>query len=225
VDPRADIYALGATLVLPHRRPPAVPDDRPAAETRGQTGRRPAAPRRPAAGRAAGFAAVVQRLMARDPIGAVPGAGRGRRRPAPVGGNDRRLPRPALPAVVGQHRARRRATDHEPDRDPLPDTLCIIKPSGRRPGEPADGPVAPLPPAPEREFAEQGTDTQAVGGEAALTDEMRAAPADRADLSAGLWGTPPPVAVPAGAAWAAPADRSAGAARPGRNFPVTLPSD
>ena len=99
----------------------------------------------------------------------------------------------------------RRATDHEPARDPLPETLCIIRPKALRAAEPpaaapagaaaparADDAANAPPLSPTEEFlAELASDTQGGGGGASPTDEFRALP-----RPADLWPVPLPVPRP-----------------------------
>jgi serine/threonine protein kinase len=200
VDTRADLYALGATLYFLIAGHPPYPgkdirrkleakqtEDPPSLEVL-----RPDVPRE--------FAAVVARLMARDP---------GERYPSPATTvaalHPWATPGPDYPARLFRlssdstaHGHRR--TDHEPANDGLPDTLRIIKPAARRApkadtGSSEGGPTPEPPPTPPPAAdpteacadlaGHQGpvADTQGVGNEAAATDDELTVPVDPSDLA------------------------------------------
>ena len=202
VDARADIYALGATLyfLLAGHPPYPVADVR--RKLAAKLGEDPPPLHRLRPDVPPEFAAVVARLMARDPAARyqAPAAVVAALHPWAVPGPEfpARLFRPSSHSTAHD----RRATDHEPAHDPLPDTLCIIKPpphrtvesSGLAPGGAAgparpgdDGANAPPLSPTDAFFAELASDTQGGGGGAAPTDEVLALP-----RAAGLWGAPEP---------------------------------
>lgn len=238
VDTRADLYSLGATLyfLIAGHPPYPVADLRRKLAAKQNEDPPPLNRLRPDV--PAEFAAIISRLMARDPAGRypLPAAVAAILHPWAAPGPDfpARLFRPSSDSTAHD----RRATDHEPSRDLLPDTLRITKPRtrpatepvveppgivaengetlGTRTGSACSGdPGANL--APTDEFlADQEADTQGVGG-AALTDEVLALPtltAERStELPAGLWGTPEPVAVPTAQPVPTPEPRLVPAAR------------
>ena len=190
VDIRADLYGLGSTLyfLIAGHPPYPVPDVRLKLAAK-QTEDPPALNvLRPDV--APEFAAVVARLMARDP---------NRRYPSPATAlaalHPWATPGPDYPArlfrATSDSTAQgRRRTDHGSASDPLPDTLRIIKPARRAPPDPPEpaptdaGAVeaasAPVPPGtgPEGSFtgpaeqAESAPDTQGVGGASATDDAL-----------------------------------------------------
>jgi eukaryotic-like serine/threonine-protein kinase len=208
VDTRADIYALGATLyfLIAGHPPYPMPDLRQKLEAKQEEDPpalhqlRPDVPPE--------FAAVVARMMARDPAERypLPATAIAALHPWASPGPDfpGRLFRLSSDTTVPG----RRQDAHEQGHDPLPDTLRIIKPLARRatdkpsgtvaneeraeappPPTPAAGsalavPSLPVPPTHEV-LADLELDTPCVAGGAALTDEVRALPAD-------LWTAPEP---------------------------------
>ena len=139
VDTRADLYALGCTLYFLLTGHPPYPGTDVAWKMRAKltTDPHPLQQLRPDV--PPEFAAVVHRLMARDPADRhpTPVAVVAALRPwvAPGPEFPARLFRPVSDSTVHD----RRATDPDPPRDPLPDTLRIIKP-GVRPAAPARTP-------------------------------------------------------------------------------------
>ncbi|MBN9122468.1 MAG: protein kinase [Planctomycetes bacterium] len=210
VDARADIYALGATLyfLIAGHPPYPVPDVRQKLEAKKSQDPVPLHVLRPDV--PTEFAAVVGRLMARDPA---------RRYPSPATAvaalHPWATPGPDYPARLFRASSDstdhgRRQTDHGPPTyDPLPDTLRIIKHPTKRaldavpPPDPgAVEPAAPPVPTPETEdpaedpFAELTArialepDTQGVGHGASATDDAIAVPPELMDLPPELGLTP-----------------------------------
>jgi eukaryotic-like serine/threonine-protein kinase len=209
VDTRADLYALGATLyfLIAGHPPYPVPDIRRKLEAK-QTqdppslhALRPDVPPE--------FAAVVGRLMARDPDLRYPS-------PATVVAALHPWAQPGPDYPTRLFRASsdstahgRPRTDHEPSYDPLPDTLRITKPPGKRvtaaaPDDPlpgTDGPAsASNDPISARgrddSYADltvrpgPALDTQGVGNGASPTDDALAMPSDSVEFPAELGLTP-----------------------------------
>ncbi len=202
VDPRADIYALGATLyfLIAGHPPYPVADVRQKLAAKRDEDPPPLNRLRPDV--PPEFADLVRRLMARDPNErfAIPGAVVAALHPWAQPAHDfpGRLFRPSSDSTAHD----RRATDHEPACDPLPDTLCIVKPPARRVAEPLDVPIRPPAPAaessapgPTEEISpEHGTETEGPGGHAAPTDEILAPRTDRFEVPAALRPAAPPAA-------------------------------
>jgi serine/threonine-protein kinase len=193
VDPRADLYALGATLyfLLAGHPPFPSPDVRRKLAAKRTEDPPPIHRLRPDV--PDGLSAVVHRLLARNPIDRFPcpAAAVAALSPWAAPGPDfpARLFRPSGDSTTHD----RRNTDHEAGGDPLPETLCIVRPHGRHappveagpggaappgpaPATPA-GPPAPAADPPTEEIDDrQGADTDAGG---APTDEVLAVPPER----------------------------------------------
>jgi serine/threonine protein kinase len=213
VDTRADIYALGATLyfLIAGHPPYPVADMRRKLEAKQNQDPPPLDRLRPDV--PAEFAAIVSRLMARDPAERyqLPAAAAAVLQQWATPGPDYpgRLFRPSSDSTAHD----RRATDHEPSHDPLPETLRIIKPRPRPASEPpipvgesgspgtaveatrAGDSGSNLAPTGEIQIAHEA-ETQGVCG-AALTDEVLALPSDQVELPASLWSTPELASEPA----------------------------
>jgi serine/threonine protein kinase len=143
VDTRADIYALGATLyfLLAGHPPFPVADVRLKLASKQTQDPPPVHTLRPDVSEE--FSAVVQRLMARSPADryAAPGAVVAALHPWAVPGTD--FPARLFRLSSDSTAHGRRFTDHEPEGDPMPDTLRITKPNARRaPAESAEGGTA-----------------------------------------------------------------------------------
>jgi serine/threonine protein kinase len=194
VDARADIYSLGATLyfLIAGHPPYPFPDVRRKLEAKQGEDPPPLPALRPDV--SPEFAAVVGRMMARDPA---------RRYPAPAAalaalhpwastGPDypARLFRATSDSTAHNHHR----TDHAPPPDPLPDTLRITKPP-RRPdaANAPDAGVSFAPPAPRADdsgaFA-RGPDTDCVSNGASPTDDALQMPPEVVELPPELGLTP-----------------------------------
>ena len=212
VDTRADIYALGATLyfLLAGHPPYTVAGLHQKLEAKQTEDPPPIHHLRPDV--PPEFSAVLQRLMARDPDARVPcpAAVAAALHPWAAPGPD--FPARLFRATSDSTAHGRRHTDHEPARDHLPDTLCIVKPAARREPDPADEshadyvsygePAAPdgslfAPPPTEELFDVQAADTVGANTGAALTDDALAVPPEvlaLPDLTALLTARPAPPA-------------------------------
>lgn len=191
VDARADIYALGATLyfLLAGHPPYTMADVRQKLEAKLNVDPPPIHRLRPDVPHE--FSTLLQRLMARDPGARVPcpAAVVAALHPWAAPGPD--FPARLFRATSDSTAHGRRHTDHEPGRDHLPDTLCIIKPAARREPAPSDEspgdsvsygePAAPdeqpfAPPPTEEVFEAQAADTVGASTGAAPTDDALAVP-------------------------------------------------
>ncbi len=197
VDPRADLYALGATLyfLLAGHPPFPVADLRRKLAAKSTEDPPPIHRLRPDVPDE--FSAVVQRLLARDPTDRYPDAAAAvaALRPWAAPGTDfpARLFRLASDSTAHEPRC----TDHPPSDDPMPETVRILKPLARpaAPAEPAPpagptdgtGPAPPpgreqadsvpsRPPPTEKAFDFEGADTESTSAGSAPTDEMLAIP-------------------------------------------------
>jgi serine/threonine protein kinase len=175
VDPRADLYALGATLyfLLAGHPPFPVADLRRKLAAKRAEDPPPIHRLRPDV--PDGFSAVVQRLLARNPADryALPAAAVAALRPWAAHGPDfpARLFRPSSDSTAHD----RPPADGPPDGDPMPETLRIVKPLAR------PAPADPPPPT-EPIFDPDGADTDSLSTDGAPTDEELAVPGDPFDL-------------------------------------------
>jgi serine/threonine protein kinase len=241
VDVRADLYALGATLyflLAGHPPFPGADVRRKLAAKRAEDPPpihqlRPDVPDE--------LSAVVHRLLARETADRyqTPAAVVAALHPWVAPGPDfpARLFRLSSDSTAHE----RRHTDHQADRDPMPDTLRIIKtpvraePVGGE-GEALDphpappdalrtGPEEPEPVSPTEElFVPPAADTDSTAAAAALTDEEMTVPPELLlpDLNALLPRSGSPSAGPASTRMTRPVPGSPRAARTGRRWTTVV---
>ena len=195
VDARADIYALGATLyfLIAGHPPYPVADVRRKLDAKQFEDPPPLHTLRPDV--PPEFAAVVARLMARDPDRRYPSPATVVAALHPWASSGIDYPARLFRATSDSTAHGRRRTDHEPGRDPLPDTLRITKPPRRPPAPPApDTDVAYGLPAPpdgaSADPAARGPDTEGVSSGASATDAAMAVPPELVELPPELGLTP-----------------------------------
>lgn len=197
VDTRADIYALGATLyfLIAGHPPYPVADVRRKLDAKQYEdppslhALRPDVPPE--------FAAVVARMMARDPNGRYPSPATALAALHPWASSGPDYPARLFRATSDSTAHGRRNTDHEPSRDPLPDTLRITKPPRRPPTPPPvpDTDVAYGLPAPMVDDSgafgiARGPDTDGLSNGEAVTDDAMAVPSELTELPPELGLTP-----------------------------------